>query len=273
MRHVITITALLGATALSLACASGALAADMPMKAPVAVPYNNWTGWYAGASVGARMADTTWTTTSIAAPPFGPTPPRTGNSSIAGLDSTSARLGGYAGYNWQFAPTWVAGIEADLAWGNNKKSVSPIPGTVFAATSCSTFANCTLDSITAKEGWDGSLRARLGFLVSPTWLVYATGGAAWQQFSLTAICSAPTGPWCIANRSEAASWTRVGWTLGGGVETMLGGNWFARADYRYADFGTVTKTFFVSAPADAVTMSEPLRTHTATLGLAYKFGR
>ncbi len=32
--------------------------------------------------------------------------------------------------------------------------------------------------------------------------------------------------------------TRLGYTIGGGIETQLVGNWFARGEYRYADFGT-----------------------------------
>lgn len=259
--------------AIAVLLASGAsnaadLARPLPVKAPIAAPAPGWTGLYAGLSVGARWTDSTWTTTSIEVPAI---PLRTGNPATASLNSTSARIGGFIGYNWQFAPAWVAGIEADLAWGDNKKSSSPIPATVFLPGSCSGAANCSLDSITAKASWDGSVRGRFGYLIAPTWMIYATGGVAWQQFELSAVCGLG-GPWCTANRSESTSWTRVGWTVGGGVETMLWGNWLARAEYRYADFGTVTHSFFTSAPFDTVAMSEPLRTHTATVGLAYKFG-
>jgi hypothetical protein len=45
-----------------------AIAADMPAPAPVVV--DNWTGFYAGASLGGRFTDSNWTTTclSVGAP-------------------------------------------------------------------------------------------------------------------------------------------------------------------------------------------------------------
>jgi outer membrane immunogenic protein len=43
------------------------------------------------------------------------------------LNATSALGGVYAGYNFQFAPTWVAGVEADFNWTGLKKSgTSPV---------------------------------------------------------------------------------------------------------------------------------------------------
>lgn len=262
-RSSIVLLALAGVASMSVANA-----ADMPVKAkapPVEI-YDSWSGPYIGLTLGARWSNTTWTTTSIELPPF---PLRTGNPSVAHLDSIGARVGGYGGYNWQFAPSWVVGIEGDIAWGNGKTSVSPIPATL--STGGCVFANCALDSANAKEGWDASLRGRLGFLAMPNMLIYAAGGIVWQQFELSAVCSSPTGPWCTANRNETKSWTRTGWTVGGGVETRLSRNWLARVEYRYADFGTVTNTFFTSAPGDAVVMNALLKTHTATLGVAYKF--
>lgn len=238
-----------------------------------AVP--DWSGFYVGATAGARWADTTWTTTSLRTAPFGISPPRTGNPNVADLDSTGARIGGYLGYNRQFAPLWLAGIEGDLAWGNGKGSVSPIPGTVFDSASCGT-ADCSVDSATAKQGWDASLRARLGVLVAPTWLLYGTGGIAWQQFEVGARCEA-TGPWCIANRSETDSSARIGWTVGAGMETMLSGAWLARVEYRYSDFGTIDHTFFTDPSnvgainGDSVTMRAPLTTQSVSLGIAYRF--
>jgi len=46
MRHFL---ALLGTAVLSVSVAH---AADMPVKAPIAVPMYNWSGWYIGADAG-----------------------------------------------------------------------------------------------------------------------------------------------------------------------------------------------------------------------------
>jgi outer membrane immunogenic protein len=69
--------------------------------------------------------------------------------------------------------------------------------------------------------------------------------------------------------------------LGGGIEAMLGGNWLVRAEYRYADFGTINFTdvrictgctFPAQASPLVVTNALRVTTQTATVGLAYKFG-
>jgi outer membrane immunogenic protein len=54
---------------------------------------------------------------------------------------------------------------------------------------------------------------------------------------------------------------------------MLWGNWIARGEYRYADFGTISNTDTRSAggPPFIVSYDVRVRTHTATLGVAYKF--
>jgi hypothetical protein len=61
---------------------------------------------------------------------------------------------------------------------------------------------------------------------------------------------------------------------------MLWPNWFLRASYRYAEFGTVSfnvtdvVTGGVAAGSTFITstMDLKLRTHTASFGIAYKFG-
>ncbi|MGY4305215.1 opacity protein-like surface antigen [Bradyrhizobium sp. USDA 4369] len=54
---------------------------------------------------------------------------------------------------------------------------------------------------------------------------------------------------------------------------MIGGHWLMRADYRYADFGTWTQPFFNVGGGfdDRFTAHVTTRTHTATVGIAYKF--
>jgi len=76
--------------------------------------------------------------------------------------------------------------------------------------------------------------------------------------------------------------TRLGWTLGGGIEAMLGSNWIARAEYRYASFGTIRNTDNRSTTPVGTTIFGPgvstvaydlrLATQTVTFGLSYKFG-
>jgi outer membrane immunogenic protein len=252
---------LIASVAAAAFCGAPAIAADMPVKAPMAAPYDPWTGFYAGGSVGARWSDVKWTTVDFMG---NGTPSNVGNP--AQLDSTSVRVGGYLGYNWKIAPMWLAGIEGDIAWADNKKVHGTFPG----CTNCGTGA---ADSVTAKLDWDGSLRGRLGVLVNPTWLAYATGGVAWQDIKAISACTngaAGTNSYCTGTFSGTTSTTKAGWTVGGGIETALQNHWLARAEYRYADFGHVANTL-PPAPASGAHFSIAAKTSTALFGLAYKY--
>jgi outer membrane immunogenic protein len=252
-----------------------ASAADMPLKArpmPVAIdPGYNWTGFYVGASLGGRWSDDDWTTTATGLP-LGPPDPF---SPTAKFHPSGVRAGGYAGYNWQVSPNWVFGIEGDAAWADNKTTVRGIPGTYGAGGfgGGPLAATLALDSTRVREGADGSLRLRAGYLVSPSWLLYVTGGVAFQEVSMNASClgSATNASWCIAVRDETASSTRVGWTVGGGAEVMISPNWLLRGEYRYADYGNLSHTFFAGT-VDQVVANTRFHTNTATIGIAYKFG-
>jgi outer membrane immunogenic protein len=61
-----------------------------------------------------------------------------------------------------------------------------------------------------------------------------------------------------------------GWTVGGGVEHKLWGNWLARIEYRYADFGTFSQQFFPPCGA-GFTANVHVKTQLLNFGLAYKF--
>jgi outer membrane immunogenic protein len=259
----------LGTAALAVMIAAPAMAADLRAKAPVykapaPVAVSNWTGFYAGVGVGGRWMDNDWTTTATFAPNGVPIPFTTDPS--ASFSSDSFRVSGYVGYNWQVAPVWVVGLEADYGWGNNKSTLaSRIPG----------LGVLNGGSFTEVKGkWDASLRARAGVLVTPTLLAYATGGLAYQRIEAIATCPADTtvcNP-AVGTQSFSNSSNRVGWTVGGGLEAMLAPNWLARVEYRYSDFDTFSFTaipFSVStfgANADLST-----KTHIVTGGLAYKF--
>jgi outer membrane immunogenic protein len=238
------------------------------LKAPAA-PVSTWTGFYAGVSLGGRWSDADWRTTGVAFPVgvgFSSVPDP--STALSPFDASTFRAGIYYGYNWQIGPSVLVGIESDLAWGNGRKTISGIPGTYGAVLGRANLA--VLDSTQVREGFDGSSRLRAGYLFTPNLLGYLTAGVAAQAITVGATCSV-AGPWCFADRSQSDSRTKVGWTVGGGVETRLSANWLARAEYRYADFGTVSSALF--ATSDSVTYDLRLRTHTAMVGLGYQFNR
>src|SRR5260370_964381 len=125
---------LIGAVALA-AFAGPAFAADMPArtysKAPVytapALVYN-WTGFYIGGHVGGAFAS---------------------DSTLHGSDARF--LGGVqAGFDYQFAPNWVIGAEAQYSWltgGNNNGVLFP-GGTLVAVNN-----NDQIGSVTGRFGY------------------------------------------------------------------------------------------------------------------------
>ena len=233
----------------------------------------NWTGAYGGFSVGGRWAGNDWNTTDVAptlAAILSNDPNPNGQ-----FDSMAARIGAYLGYNWLIAPLWIAGIEADIGWANNKKNFAPIPGTV-QNDIVAIFSYINQPHGSVSENWDASVRGRLGRLIAPDLLLFGTLGVSWQSVELTAQCPASGGAtdWCTIPNNESHSAVRTGWTVGGGIERMIG-RWIVRAEYRYADFGTLSHTFFTFNTAavfdDRFTAHVAVRTQTAAIGVAYKF--
>jgi len=261
---------LLLATALLVATAP-AYAADLPMirKAPISAPIVSWTGFYLGASLGASWANNDWTTTATA-PLQGGVPDSTAHQKF---DSVAARIGGYVGYNWQVAPTFLLGWEGDFGWAGNRHSQTVIPGTPNELPGFPLNGNG--DTAEIKEGWDGSLRGRAGVLVTPTTLLFGTAGIAFQQVTTAASCFGnDVNTVCAFSHANSFSDTRVGWTAGAGIEQMAWGNWIARVEYRYASFGTMSKTFFtvVDGADDRVFADIKSNVQSVSVGIAYKFG-
>jgi opacity protein-like surface antigen len=255
-------------------------AATMPVKAKaVPVALFNWTGVYAGAAVAYRASVAGWETTAVSDGAGGlvlPDPTTT----PASLFSSNAQGRLYSGYNWQISPKWVAGIEGDVGNGDSRMTIAGIPGTygngVATAFGIETQAH---DSASVKMGWDGTIRGKLGMLVTPTILFYGTGGAAFQRISASASCDSFVNPftgffdsWCTAGaKNQTFSAVRAGWTAGIGIEAVVADNWISKVEARYADFGRYNNRFFAGTVDEFVT-SVRVQTFTALAGVSYKFG-
>jgi outer membrane immunogenic protein len=268
MKNLVQASATLAAIAVAGSAQAADLAAASPLsKAPVS---SSWTGFYAGLGLGFRATENDLTSTSLL---FDGVPVDLSGSIVTQpFNGIGFRANPYAGYNWQFAPQWVAGIEGDIGFGDQTTTLAGFRSSpVFGS---STFA---ADSLAVKTTWDASLRGRIGYLLTPSTLTYATGGVAWQHDEATSTCVTLI---CSGNGVAPAvvtnSTTRAGWTIGGGIETVLWGNWLARAEYRFADYGTAPFTMTRTATAGpALTVdnfdARP-RSHLASFGVAYKFG-
>ncbi|AYD00194.1 outer membrane protein [Neorhizobium sp. NCHU2750] len=178
------------ALAASTAAYTEAFAADAVEQVPTApaavdtMPVFTWSGPYLGAHTGYGWGD--------------------GHLEGAGSDDFDGwRLGGFAGYNWQFSNGFVTGVEGDINYDWNDNNYG--------------------GGVKLEGGVNGSVRARLGYAIDRT-LIYAAGGWTATDVRL----KAPTG-----NDSD----TLNGWTIGAGVDHAFTDNVFGRLEYRYNDYG------------------------------------
>jgi outer membrane immunogenic protein len=229
---------LLGTVALiALGATVPALAADLAArpytKAPPAVyaPIYNWTGFYIGGHIGGAFS---------------------GDNGFAGTTNGSDDgrfLGGLQiGADYQFAPNWVIGIEAQWSWlGNNNNGVA------FGGPGGFVYNN--------DQRGLGSVTGRIGYTWGPA-LLYVKGGYAYSDYddSLTSF-GAPTAFALDGSHHD-------GYTVGAGLEYMFAQNWSGKIEYQYYDFG---KTNFVAPVVLNGFGSSRNDEHTVKAGINYRF--
>jgi outer membrane immunogenic protein len=147
------------------------------------------------------------------------------------LDPAGGFGGFQGGYNWQFAPSWVIGLESDASWGSIKDSTGP-------------------DKIKIDEM--GTARGRLGYAVDKA-LIYGTGGLAWAHVDST-----------TAGGTLISDHYLLGWTAGAGVEYRFAPRWSAKVEYAYMDFPDVSETIVGG------TIHDKLDIHAVKIGLNYQ---
>jgi outer membrane immunogenic protein len=219
-----------------------AMAADLPVKAlPPPAPVASWTGLYAGADAGAAWShsgDWTFFDPNPASVALGP-PLIVAPTLGARTSPVAAIVGFHAGYNWQFAPTWVLGIEGDYSWSNLSENRTETP---LALRNGAGVVNPTSNtSLTMKTDTRGlaSVRGRLGYVGWANTLFYATGGVAWEQEHFTGVennisPTFATNFLSVANTGK----TSTGWVAGAGAEMMMTSHFLVRAEYLYYGFNS-----------------------------------
>ena len=225
---------------------AGALAADLPAKAPPIAPYD-WTGFYAGVNAGYGDIRGAAVTQNDNAPTLINILAAERRFSFA---PRSGFVGGVqAGYNWQMAPTWVMGVEADLSYLDGGRDT----------TSAFLFGGAFPGSFTASQQtkWIGTVRGRLGFLPTDRLLVYGTGGFAYGRIETSGSVNNNFGanlllgaPICAAQSTcyqGSESKTATGWTAGGGLEYAAWRNVTLRLEYLYVELGGETLALSPSA--------------------------
>jgi outer membrane immunogenic protein len=191
-----------------------------------------------------------------------------------------AIAGGQIGYNWQ-SNNWVFGLEADAQWSDEKGGGvfncaatligGPcLPGLTFLPAG----ATGTILAIDQHLEWFGTVRGRVGMLVTPRVLLYGTGGLAYGSFKTTGALAGFNGNGVAVASIGSNSDIRFGWTVGAGVEGKITNNWSAKLEYLYMDFDTFRAGTFSLAPLATVGANVDTRFHDHVLrvGLNYTFG-
>ena len=243
MKRVVTAT--IGLLAFA---AAPALAADLPVKAPpmAPAPVWNWNGFYIGLNGGYS-----WGRSSRDLNFFNPVNGvafATGTG--GGRDLDGGVFGGQVGYNWQVT-NWVFGIEADAQWTGQRGSTTvlcPIAG-CFPALAVAPVGARTAATISDKLDWFATFRGRVGFTVTPSVLLYATGGGAWGEVETDLNLGSFTATGIPFSIGSTRSSTRFGWTVGGGIEAMFAQNWSAKIEYLYLDMGSISNSVVLPAAA------------------------
>jgi len=179
-------------------------AADMApvYKSPPPVPVAaNWTGFYIGASAGAA-----WT--------HGESDHYANDTNVRSQSKTQGIFGGTIGYNWQLG-SYLFGLEADGSGLGN---------------SGTHLGSGAYDAERNRINWLVTARVRTGLVVGDT-MAYVTGGVAFAGVRNCARCGADSEA-VVQDKSS-----RVGWTVGGGVEHMFTRNWTFAIEGLFVDLG------------------------------------
>ena len=269
-------------------CVFGALiisaaAADMPLKAVPNVP-PAWTGLYAGLNAGYADLQSSAYPVASGTPDAALGMPPGVSDGLAVLSSRTIPLGsgagfaggGQIGYNLQFNRLLVGGIEADIQGVAGRNSGSITTGSFVLGVPITTTQTAKVSTT-----YLGTVRGRLGILLTPSWLIYATGGLAYGGSTLdtTLVQSGANGlpPNFVGASTGSFSDTRLGGAFGGGLEWMFAPHWTTKVEYLHYDLGTMsgsspaTSGFFLTPVYQNVLSSSHIQGNLVRVGVNYIF--
>lgn len=236
VRHRFNVVGVVLGAALAVASFAPSVQAggDLAPVAP-ARPFS-WSGCYLGMQAGYSWNNVSGVDTTLAG----------GNPAAYDYAADGIVLGGHVGCALQRG-VFVFGVEGDLeVTGADGDGIAPAPIDPY-------FHRTSID-------WMGSARARAG-IVHGSSLFYVTGGWAWAEVDHK-FGEAP-GTTFFHTYSDI----RDGWTLGGGVESIVKAGLTVRVEYRYTDLGSVTN----SNPSTNSLDRNDMTSHALRLGLSARF--
>ena len=211
-------------SAMALAFASNAVAADMrypaprraaPAYSPPPAPYFSWTGFYIGAQGGYAWGESEETYLG------GVNPALLRSTHTYDIDGGVA--GGVIGYNWALGG-FILGIEGEGNWANIKGN-SAVVTAGFG------------DTLETKISSYSTVKGRLGMAFDRT-MLYVTGGGAWATVHSRYNPGLTGG--CFAGVVCHDKDTHSGWVVGAGGEWAFTPNVSFKIEYNYVSLDTST---------------------------------
>lgn len=278
--RTIRITVLAGTALASAISVQSAIAADLGFKAPPPPPpfISRWDGLYASFSAGGTwtkvnesLAETTFQHFDQSQSfnfPFVTIDRQTINDQTSNtVDSQTGKVAGGVftftmGYNVVWSG-WLAGIQSEVSLNRNNTrlqgsslNTSNGTGTFFdrfgacnpACAFSITGANTQTLFSNVENKWTISEMARIGYLVTPDWLVYGLVGWSWGGFDFTSVNQSPNGNGGPTTLVFTNPFTLSGFTYGAGMEKDFG---WLRAFVQYKGINYDPKGTGFSAPASS----------------------
>jgi outer membrane immunogenic protein len=247
---------LLVATAVALATAGTAGAADLPLKAPPpAPPAMTWTGCWVSGGVGYGL----WTQDH-----FGEdtrTLTQLEPNTTSGGRGWLGRVG--VGCDYQFSSSFLVGAFGDYDFMSLKGTWNdPLAA-----------GPAVVGEEKEKAAWAAGLR--LGYLPYPNLLTFVSGG--WTQTRFDQISFATNTMPSIPLTTGILAQTYNGWFIGGGTEYAVpwGGfhGLFWKTEYRFSSYRAVDVTEVVLATGAPIGLSDHMEKHvqTVTTSLVWRF--
>lgn len=242
---------ILMASAALLTMVASASAADLYAKAPAyAAPVNNWAGFYVGVNAGYAGGESALGADATALGGLGAV-------GTLNLKSNGFLGGAQIGYNWQ-AGQFLYGFEADIQGSDIKSNLG------LGAFAGGGGGGLGLGDIGTTVDYFGTVRGRIGVMPWERSVVYATGGLAYGQTTTNYLF--PLG-----------SNTKIGWTVGAGIEYMIAQNWSLKTEYLYVDLGKDDLNLGALAALGGgvipggISLTEQTRMHVVRAGANYHF--
>ena len=266
---------LASAIALSALIATSSFAADLPSrKEPIVTPPPPpmWAGFYAGLNIGYGFGQSSSVSTSgIPVDPWAQNARRTfgrftetsralaaANGDVIGVNQNGVIGGGQIGYNYEVYQRVIVGVETDIQGsgisGSGNKYGSEVDtlnyGGIQPLVDRTTYGG---GAVNAGINWFGTLRGRIGYLVTPDLMLFGTGGFTYGEvygrvdpsavsvFTIAQSSANNRGRYegtqigVPSNGNKTA--LNTGWNAGGGFEWMFSPNWSTKIEAFYYNLG------------------------------------